>query len=164
MRYPKANAETMGGERAPLAMGKAETFHFGRDGMLVCCGTLLGDCQRAAEKLREEGLDVGVVNARFVKPIDREMVQRTLREASFLVTVEEGCLMGGFGSAFLETASELGLDTSRVQRLGIPDRFIEHAERGELLADLRLDAKGIAQTCRDFVERLGIERNATVNV
>jgi 1-deoxy-D-xylulose-5-phosphate synthase len=164
IRYPKANAETIGGERAPLELGKAETFHFGRDGMLVCCGTLLGECLRAAEKLREEGLDVGIVNARFVKPIDRDMVERSLRESTFVVTVEEGCLMGGFGSAFLETACELGLDTSRVHRLGIPDRFIEHAERGELLADLRLDKNGIIQTCRDLAERLGIERGAAANV
>ena len=82
-----------------------------------------------------------------------------MRESTFVVTVEEGCLMGGFGSAFLETASELGLDTSRVQRLGLPDRFIEHAERGELLAELRLDAKGIIQTCLEAAERWGVERN-----
>jgi len=164
IRYPKANAETIGGERAPLELGRAETFQTGRDGMIVCCGTLLGESLRAAEKLREEGLDVGVVNARFVKPMDREMVEKCLRESTFVVTVEEGCLMGGFGSAFLETASEFGLDTSRVHRLGIPDRFIEHAERGELLAALRLDKDGIIQTCRDFAERLGIERGSTVNV
>src|SRR4051812_9221634 len=91
IRYPKANAETICGERVALEFGKAETFYFGRDGMIVCCGTLLGDCLRAAEKLRAEGLDVGVVNARFVKPIDREMVERSLRESSFVLTVEEGC-------------------------------------------------------------------------
>jgi 1-deoxy-D-xylulose-5-phosphate synthase len=70
-----------------------------------------------------------------------------------VVTVEEGCLMGGFGSAVLEAASEMSLDTSRVRRLGIPDRFIEHAERGELLADLGLDAAGIASACRELAER-----------
>ena len=121
--------------------------------MSVCGGTLLRACGRAADQLRAEGLDVGVVNARVIKPLDREMVQRSLREASFVVTVEEGCLMGGFGSAVLEAASEMSLDTSRLKRLGIPDRFIEHGERSELLADLRLNATGIAAACRELAEQ-----------
>ena len=62
--------------------------------------------------------------------------------------------MGGFGSAVLETAADLGLDTSRIRRLGIPDQFIEHGERAELLADLQLDAPGIAQACRDMAQRV----------
>ena len=64
--------------------------------------------------------------------------------------------MGGFGSALLEYAADEGLDASRVQRLGIPDRFIEHGERGELLADLNLDSAGIVRLCRSTAERLHI--------
>ena len=79
------------------------------------------------------------------------MIERAVRECGFVVTVEEGCLMGGFGSAVLEAAHRAGLDASRVRRLGIPDRFIEHGERGELLADLHLDAPGIAAACRELV-------------
>ena len=82
---------------------------------------------------------------------DAAMVERAVRETGFVVTVEEGSLMGGFGSAVLEAASEMGLDTSRIRRLGIPDRFVEHADRGELLADLGLDARGIAAACRETV-------------
>ena len=70
-----------------------------------------------------------------------------------MVTVEEGTLEGGFGSAVLEAANAAGLDTRHIVRLGIPDRFIEHAERGELLADLGLDAAGIAAACRELAER-----------
>ena len=80
------------------------------------------------------------------------MVERAVRESGFVVTVEEGCLLGGFGSAVLEAASDLSLDTSRIRRLGIPDRFIEHGERGDLLADLGLDAAGIASACRELAE------------
>src|SRR5205809_6645504 len=98
-------------------------------------------------------MEVGVVNARFAKPIDREIVERAIRECGFVVTVEEGCLMGGFGSAVLEAANEINLDTGRIRRLGIPDRFIEHAERSELLADLGLDAAGIASACRELSQR-----------
>jgi 1-deoxy-D-xylulose-5-phosphate synthase len=106
----------------------------------------------AARLLREDGFNVGVINARFVKPLDADVVLRAVRDCGFVVTVEEAALMGGFGSAVLEEASGAGLDTSRVRRLGIPDRFIEHAERSELLGDLGLDAGGIAAVCRDLAQ------------
>jgi 1-deoxy-D-xylulose-5-phosphate synthase len=152
IRYPKANAERVGGQRTPLELGKAEVLSWGRDGMLLCFGTLLADALRAAQKLRDEGLEIGVVNMRFVKPLDMEVISRALREASFVVTIEEGQLMGGFGSAVLEAAADAGLDTSRIRRLGIPDKFVEHGERAELLADLGLDQTGIMRTCRELAE------------
>ena len=102
--------------------------------MIVACGTLLADCVKAAATLREEGLDVGVINARFVKPLDTETILRAVETCGFVVTVEEGTLMGGFGSAVLEAATDAGLSAVHCRRLGIPDRFIEHGERGELLA------------------------------
>src|SRR4029077_12690433 len=84
-------------------------------------------------------------NARFAKPLDRQTLLRAVEQLPLVVTVEEGTLKGGFGSALLEAANEAGLDTRNIIRLGIPDRFIEHAERGELLADLNLDVNGICQ-------------------
>jgi 1-deoxy-D-xylulose-5-phosphate synthase len=158
IRYPKANAERVGGERAPIELGKAEVLSWGRDGTILCFGTLLSDCLRAAQKLRDEGLEIGVVNMRFVKPIDAEVVVRAVRESAFVVTVEEGQLQGGFGSAVLETASDAGCDTSRIRRLGLPDRFVEHGERSELLADLGLDQTGLMATCRDMAERFSQQR------
>ena len=128
-------------------------LRWGRDGVILCCGTLLPSCQQAAERLAKEGLDVGVVNARFVKPIDREVVARCLRECPFVVTVEEGVLAGGFGSAVLETAADAGLETRHLRRLGVPDRFVEHAERRDLLAELGLDADGIVQSCLEMANR-----------
>jgi 1-deoxy-D-xylulose-5-phosphate synthase len=121
--------------------------------VILCFGSLLSDCLKAADLLAADGLEVGVVNARFGKPLDREVIERAVRECGFVLTVEEGCLMGGFGSAVLEAASEMGLDSSRIKRLGIPDRFIEHGERSELLADLRLNATGIAAACRELAEQ-----------
>jgi 1-deoxy-D-xylulose-5-phosphate synthase len=153
IRYPKASAVTVSGERSPMELGQSEVLHWGRDVMLFCCGTLLTEALKAAEELRADGYDVGVVNARFIKPLDRATVERALRESQCVVTIEEGCLMGGYGSAVLEAASELGLDTSRIVRLGIPDRYVEHGERNELLADLGLDAAGIARASRESVAR-----------
>jgi 1-deoxy-D-xylulose-5-phosphate synthase len=150
IRYPKATAEqTHREQRAPIELGRAEVLDWGHDGMLIACGTLLGNCLKAAAQLREIGLDVGVINARFVKPLDTDAILRAVESAPFVITVEEGALMGGFGSAVLEAACDAGLDASKVRRLGIPDRFIEHGERGELLADLGLDVPGIVRACQE---------------
>lgn len=157
LRYPKAPAQRLNRPAVPVELGRSEVFHWGTDGMIVVCGAQLAAALEAAQRLQAEGLDVGVINARFVKPLDAETILRAVRQSPVVLTVEEGCLMGGFGSAVLEAASEAGIDTSRMRRLGLPDRFIEQGERAELLADLRLDAAGIARTLR---EALGSRRPA----
>jgi 1-deoxy-D-xylulose-5-phosphate synthase len=148
IRYPKAALPTIDGERTPVEFGRSEILSWSDDGAILCCGALLPACLEAARILREEGTNVGVINARFVKPLDIETLLRAVRECGFVITVEEAALMTGFGAAVLEAAADAGLDTSGVRRLGIPDKFIEHGERGELLADLGLDVAGIAATCR----------------
>lgn len=148
IRYPKASASKVDGTRSPVEVGQSEVLRWGEDGAIIGCGALLANCLAAADTLQQEGLDVAVINARFVKPLDRETILRALEQCGFVVTVEEAALMGGFGTAVLEAASEEGFDCSRLRRLGLPDRFIEHGDRGELLADLGLDAQGIAAACR----------------
>src|SRR5438132_2030179 len=153
LRYPKASLEKV--ERGPAAveLGRAEVYEWGEDGMLIAYGSLFPTCVKAAERLRQEGISIGVINARFAKPIDRPTLLRAVEELPLVVTVEEGTLEGGFGSALLEAANAAGLDTRHVTRLGIPDRFIEHAERAELLAELGLDVNGICQTVRRALGR-----------
>jgi 1-deoxy-D-xylulose-5-phosphate synthase len=153
MRYPKTNLEKVERGVAPVELGQAEVYEWGADAMIVAYGTLFPTCVKAAEKLRQEGLDVGVINARFCKPLDRATILRAVEEAPVVVTVEEGTLEGGFGSAVLEAANAAGLDARHVVRLGLPDRFIEHAERGELLADLGLDVAGICRAVRQAAEK-----------
>lgn len=154
VRYPKANLERVDrpGEYTPVELGKAEVVEWGEDGCFVAFGTLLSNCLAAARKLADEGIRVGVINARFVKPLDRETILRAVETLPLVVTVEEGTLEGGFGSAVLEAANAAGLDTRGVVRCGIPDRFVEHGDRGELLADLGLDADGLAATVRKYRE------------
>ncbi|MDA1051009.1 MAG: 1-deoxy-D-xylulose-5-phosphate synthase [Planctomycetota bacterium] len=147
MRYPKTSAERVAGQRTEVELGRAEVMQSGSDGSILCFGSLLSNCLLAADQLKEQGLDVGVINARFAKPLDMETIEQSLADAKFLVTVEEGQLMGGFGSAVLEAINEAGLDATRVRRLGIPDQFTEHGTREELLAGLGLDAAGIATAC-----------------
>lgn len=153
LRYPKAPAEHIDRQVAPVELGRAEVLEWGHDLVLICCGTLLKACSQAAAELRAHGYNVGLINARFVKPLDAETLLRAVDRSQVVVTVEEAALMGGFGSALLEAAADAGLDASHVHRLGIPDRFIEHGERSELLADLGLDASGILRTCRALLQR-----------
>ena len=149
MRYPKTTADQIERDHAPIELGKAEVIQWGEDGTILCCGTLLANCIGAAQLLKEQlGLNVAVINARFVKPLDRDLLRRAVEETGFVVTVEEAALMTGFGSAVLEAASEMGLDTRRIHRLGIPDEFVSFGERGELLADLGLDTEGIYEICK----------------
>lgn len=153
IRYPKANVESVDRPESSIELGKAEVYRFGSDGNFIAFGALFPRCVKAAERLRDEGLDVGVINARFAKPIDRETMLRAVEESGFAITVEESTLAGGFGSAVLECVNAAGLPTDRIQCLGIPDRFIEHGERDELLADLGLDVDGLVATAQAMAER-----------
>jgi 1-deoxy-D-xylulose-5-phosphate synthase len=150
IRYPKAVVEAHPGQRSPIEAGRAEVLAEGSDGLIVACGTLLGGALEAARQLRESGLEVGVVNARFVKPLDTRGLLERVEAAPWVVTVEENALPTGFGSALLEAVNDARLSCGPIVRLGLPDRFVEHGERGELLADLSLDAAGIAKTCREI--------------
>lgn len=153
IRYPKTNAETVGRARTPMELGKAEVLSTGGDGTVVCYGAQLADAQRAVELLKNDGLNVGLINARFCKPIDRETIVAAVKNSPFVVTVEEGALMTGFGSAVLEACTDEGVDASRVKRIGIPDTFIEHGDREERLAEIFLTTEGIAQVCREMAAK-----------
>ncbi len=150
IRYPKATVERHSGSREPIALGRSEILRQGDDGLIVACGTLSSHALSAVDLLAKEGLAIGLINARFVKPLDCVLLPAAVERAPWVITVEEHALATGFGSALLEAISDAGVHASRVVRLGIPDRFIEHAERSELLADLGLDSTGIAARCRSL--------------
>ena len=152
IRYPKTVVERHAGPRAPIVAGRSEPLMEGADGLILACGTLLGAALDAAKRLRDEGLEVGVINARFVKPLDTRGILERIEAAPWVVTVEENALPTGFGSAVLEAVSDARLACGPIVRLGLPDRFVEHGERGELLAELGLDAAGIASTCRGLAQ------------
>jgi len=126
------------------------------DGTFLVFGAQVPTALRAAEILRRDhGLRVGVINARFVKPLDEAVILQTLTESPFVVTVEEGCLMGGFGAAVLELANAHRIDTRHVTRLGLPDRFIMHAERDEQLAEVGLDVEGLVRAALEAARAAG---------
>jgi 1-deoxy-D-xylulose-5-phosphate synthase len=168
IRYPRANLDTIEREVQPIELGQAEILEWETDGMLLACGSMVGGCLRVAERLRASyGLRVGVVNARFIKPLDRLTIAKAIEECGFVLTVEEASLMGGFGSAVLEAANEAGLPTSHLRRLGLPDRYVLHAERDEQLAEIGLDVDGITQAAVALAMAVGwsaADRDADSNV
>jgi len=156
IRYPKDTAALMTRELQPVELGKSEMISTGRDGTIVSFGSHLDSCQNAANELKQEGIEVGVINARFCKPLDEETFIAAIKDSPFVVTVEEGMLMGGFGSAVLEMANEHRLNTSHIRRLGVPDEFVQHGDRQELLDELNLTPKGIAKICREMSAASGV--------
>ncbi len=131
-----------------LPLGCGEILREGTDLTILALGKTVYPALSAAERLAAEGISALVVNARFVKPIDRELVLRTARATGRVLTVEENVLAGGFGSAVLETLSDAGVTDVRVVRLGMPDAFIEHATAAAQRRRLGLDAEGIAAKVR----------------
>ncbi|MCA9060568.1 MAG: 1-deoxy-D-xylulose-5-phosphate synthase, partial [Planctomycetaceae bacterium] len=149
IRYPKTAVVRVEREVAPLELGKAEVLSWGRDGTILACGTMLSEAVEAARQLAESGIDVGVVNARFIKPLDESVIRRAAADG-FVITIEENAIVGGFGSAVLEAACRMQLNTSHFRVLGIPDEFVEHGDRDELLCSLGLDAAGLVSAAKSL--------------
>ena len=147
IRYPKASALRWDRPPAPIELGVSETIREGSDGTIVALGAMLETAMTTAESV--DDMDIGVVNARFIKPIDESMVRRTC-ESGFVVVIEEGNAAGGFGSAFLECANRLGLDTRGIRVVALPDRYVEHGDRDSLMHDCGLSPTAIAQACREM--------------
>ena len=154
VRYPRGRAEGAEMEAYPrvLELGRGERLRLGEDVTLVGIGNTVTRCLRAAALLRRRGIRAGVVNARFVKPLDRSLLREVAAETGVLVTVEENVLMGGFGSAVLEALGEEMLQAVRVLRIGLPDRFVEHGPQEMLRRKYGLDAEGIARRVRRFLQ------------
>ncbi|VAX41836.1 1-deoxy-D-xylulose 5-phosphate synthase [hydrothermal vent metagenome] len=154
IRYPKVTAKKIDRTVKPVELGKAEVIEWGEEGIILCFGSLLAECIEAARMLKADGIDVGVVNARFAKPLDREIILQAVNQNGFVLTVEENTLTGGFGSAVLEEINAAGQSTQFVKTIGVPDQFIEHGDRDELLADLGLNANGIAKSALEIMEKI----------
>jgi len=143
----------LSGEPQVLPIGKGRVVRPGGaspDVLLVSVGTCLKAALAAAEELSREGIDLRVVDARFVKPLDAELICGEAARIRRVVTVEENALQGGFGTACLEAFEAAGLLAGglAVKRLGIPDRFITHAEQARQRADAGIDAAHVAEACR----------------
>jgi 1-deoxy-D-xylulose-5-phosphate synthase len=150
LRYPRGDGYGVPLEQKlkKLPIGKGEILRSGKDGAVLAVGVMVNPALEAANALVSEGIDLSVVNARFIKPLDRELIVSLACDTCNLFTVEDSALMGGFGSAVLELLEEEGIEGVRVTRLGYPDRYIEQGEQPELKRMYGLDVDGIASGIR----------------
>src|SRR5437870_7078267 len=150
LRYPrdKAPGETPpAAEVAPIRYGTWDVLHKGRECALLAVGVMCRPALEAAQTLAADGLDVTVVNCRFLKPIDREILDALAHEHKLLVTVEDGVVVNGFGASIAALVQTTAVDV-RVVPLGVPDRTYEHAPRAEQLEAVGLTGHGIAARVR----------------
>ena len=153
LRYPRGNAVgvTMDPALQSLPIGKGEVMREGAAATIFAIGTEVWPAYEAAQMLAKENVEVAVVNARFIKPLDDELIARFCKPFAKVITVEEGSLAGGFGSALMERAQELGIENVEFHRIGIPDEYVHHGAQEILRAQYDLHAEGIARRVREFV-------------
>ncbi len=155
VRYPRGSGLGVPLDQSltPLEIGRAEILREGEQGTIIAVGTMVNPSLLAAERLAAEGLSFSVINARYVKPLDRECILDLARRTGVIITVEENVLEGGFGTAILELLEEEGLEEVRVRRLGFPDHYIEQGEQAELRAMYFLNTDGIVLKIKEFMGR-----------
>jgi len=157
LRYPRGTGYGIPMDQEPviLTLGRGELLAEGDDLVIIAIGSTVYPAREAAALLGEKGIRAAVINARFVKPLDRELILGWARRTGHVVTVEENALQGGFGSAVLELLEEERVTGVRMKRIGIPDRFIEQGSQAQLRRDLGLDGTGIAAVVEAFLSKKG---------
>jgi len=144
IRYPRGGSGAVQYSDSPaVEMGRARVMREGADGCVWAIGSMAVPTLKAAEALAAEGLELTVIDARFAKPLDRDLLGSMAAKHRRLVTVEENVLSGGFGSAVGQALEDLG-STVRLRRLGLPDRFVEQGPRSRLLSEQGLSADRLA--------------------
>ena len=152
-RYPRGESLGLplkqGFEKIPI--GKSEVVHEGNDLAILAVGDRVMPAVQVAERLEEKGITAQVINARFIKPIDVEMIKEVGQNFSAVVTIENNTIMGGFGSAVAEVLFELGTKGISFQRFGLPDRFVSHGSVKDLLKDVKLDVENLVHRIETFL-------------
>jgi len=153
-RYPRGKGE--GVRRNPvlqtIEIGRGEVLREGGDMLILAIGTTVHPSVRAAERLEASGIHAAVINSRFLKPLDGNLIAEWARKTGKVLTVEENVLQGGFGSAVLELLQEKSLSSVQVKRLGIPDLFVEHGPSTLLRTKYGIDEAGIYRSAKEMVE------------
>jgi len=159
VRYPRGSSlgVALDPDPIPLAIGQGELLSEGTDVAILAIGVTVSEAMKAAEKLKEEGVSVAVINARFVKPLDKDLIREVAKKVKCLVTVEEGCRMGGFGSAVLEFLSEEECWDLPTKVLGLPDWYIEQGPQDLLREKYGLTADGIYDQAKALYDRVSLQ-------
>lgn len=153
LRYPRGNAVgiTLREGFEKIEIGKSETVRKGEDVAIIAVGNMVMHSLKAADILQQNGVLAEVINARFVKPLDEEMLKGIAERFTYVVTVEDNSIVGGFGGAVAEYFVQNGLNKVKLHMHGIPDRFIEHGKPGELHQQIGIDPEGIARVVASHV-------------
>jgi 1-deoxy-D-xylulose-5-phosphate synthase len=155
LRYPRGKGVgvSLDGELKTLAIGKGEVLQEGSDLAIIAIGSAVNPAFAAVKRLSEEGFNIKVINARFVKPLDEELILKTVATIKKIITVEENVLQGGFGSAVLELLAEKNITGVGVKRLGLPDEFVHHASQAEQRDKYALNEEGIIRAIREMLAK-----------
>ncbi|MBE9504519.1 MAG: 1-deoxy-D-xylulose-5-phosphate synthase [Proteobacteria bacterium] len=156
VRYPRGNGYgvDLSGEISSIEIGTGELLVEGNDITVIAIGSTVYPALEAARLSAEKGISVEVINARFVKPLDEQLIVTSATKTGKVITVEENALQGGFGSAVLELLEQKkALSSIKIKRLGIPDKFIEHGEQDILYKGLGIDSTGIAKTITEMTAK-----------
>ncbi len=155
IRYPRDKAPDSHIDPEPmlLEIGRGEVLSEGNDVAIIALGTMVYPSLQAGIELRRNGVNAMVVNARFVKPLDEELIEWIAHNIKKMIIIEEHSLQGGFGSAILEFLEEANLEEVHVKRIGIPDIFIEQGPRNVLLEKYGLSTEGIIQAVFELLNR-----------
>jgi 1-deoxy-D-xylulose-5-phosphate synthase len=153
LRYPRGSGVgvELDAELKALPVGKGEVLREGEHATIFAIGSEVWPSMEAAEILAKENINVTVINARFIKPLDDELIAKYCQPYSNVITVEEGSLAGGFGAAVMERCQQLELRDVHFHRIGIPDEYVHHGAQDVLRAQHDLHAEGIAKRVREFV-------------
>ncbi|MDH4152309.1 MAG: 1-deoxy-D-xylulose-5-phosphate synthase [Nitrospira sp.] len=164
VRYPRGVSLGVEMDATPhtLPIGKGELLKEGTDVAIMAIGVSVWQAVEAAKRLSEEGISTAVVNGRFVKPLDQELVVDVAKRVRYVVTVEEGCKMGGFGSAVLEALAEAGVSGVKTKVLGLPDWYIEQGPQDLLRERYGLTAEGIYQSVKELIGKAPAEKTQFV--
>jgi 1-deoxy-D-xylulose-5-phosphate synthase len=159
IRYPRGSGlgVELDKELQAIPIGQGEVIRIGDDIAILAMGNTVAPSLEAAQELALGGVEATVVNARFAKPLDSELVTNIASQVKNLVTVEENTISGGFGSSIIELLQKTGIHDIRVRSLGIPDEFVEQGAQALLRSQYGLDAKGIAQQILASLPSLGVK-------
>ena len=152
IRYPRGNA--LGVEIKPFAqipIGKGEIVEKGNDAAIIAIGNMVDIGMKVRAELAKENIDIEVVNARFVKPLDGELLKDVFSRHKKVITLEDNVITGGFGSAILEFMNQNKITDVDLIVHGLPDKYVEHGTPDELFRDLKLDANGIKEIIKDHL-------------
>jgi 1-deoxy-D-xylulose-5-phosphate synthase len=150
VRYPRGVGlgVEMDYEPASLPIGKGETLRTGGDMSLIAIGSMVDVARKAAEELAREGIDASVINARFLKPLDADLILEEALRTRRVVTLEENVISGGFGAAVLELLQAEGADGVSTRVVALPDEFVTHGSASQLLSDCGLTVEDVVKVAR----------------